>query len=115
MTIEMPKGDYRPIKFKIKNKDGSDFNIDIQEIFITFKENYLIKDMLFQKRLSNGDIIKKEDGYYHFGIMPEDTQNLNCKDYVFDIEIYNKEPLIKQTILGVLKLTSEVTHIENEV
>ena len=115
MKIEMPKGDYRPVKFKIKNKDGSDFNIDVSEIFITFKRSFSTKDMLFQKRLSNNDITKKEDGYYHFGIMPEDTQDLAVGKYVFDIEIYNEEPLIKQTILGDLCLTSEVTHVENEV
>ena len=71
--------------------------------------------MLFQKRLSDGDIIKKEDGYYHFAIMPSDTDGLLFGKYFFDIEIYNKNPLIKQTIKGNLVLTEEVTHIENEV
>lgn len=70
---------------------------------------------MFQKRLSNEDIVKKEDGYYHFAIMPSDTDGLLYGEYVFDIEIYNKEPFIKQTILGTLKLTNEVTHAENEV
>lgn len=50
-----------------------------------------------------------------FGIMPEDTEKLAYTDYVFDIEICNREPLLKQTILGTLKLTNEVTHVENEV
>lgn len=115
MTISMPRGDYRPIKFKIKNRDSTDFDIDVDEIYITFKSNYVTKEILFQKRLSNKDIVKKEDGFYHFGILPEDTESLRYDEYYFDIEIYNKNPLIKQTTLGKLIITQEVTHVENEV
>lgn len=115
MHIEMPKGDYRPFKFKIKNKDTTDFNQDVDEIYITFKRNRNEKDFLFQKRLSIGDITKDEEGYYHFSILPEDTDKLSYAKYVFDIEICNENPKIKQTKTGTLQLTDEVTHTENEV
>lgn len=115
MTITMPRGDYRPIKFKIKNKDKTDFNLDIDEIYVTFKEGYYTKNILFQKRLSSKDIIKDKDGYYHFGILPEDTEKLDYGEYYFDIEICNQKPKIKQTQLGKLVITQEITHKENEV
>ena len=115
MKIEMPRGDYRPVKFKIKNRDGTDFLLDVDEIFFTCKEGTYTKGFLFQKRLSRNEIKRTEDGYYHFEILPENTDNLTYQDYYFDIEIYNKAPLIKQTKTGTLTLTKEITHVENEV
>ena len=114
-NISIPRGDYRPIKLKVKNKDDTDIDFEIDEIYITFKQNYHTKDVLFQKRLTNGDITKGEDGYYHFEILPEDTEKLDYDTYYFDIEICNKNPKIKQTSLGQLEITEETTHIENEV
>lgn len=111
ISINMPRGDYRPITINIKNLSVT----ELDEIYITCKKNSKVKDFLFQKKLSNGTITKDEEGYYHFGIMPEDTEELNYGDYYFDIEVYNENPLIKQTIVGTLKLTDEITFAENEV
>ncbi len=115
MKITMPRGDYRPIRFKVKNKDGTECNIEFDEIYITFKESYHAKEALFQKRLSNKDITKDEEGYYHFAILPKNTENLRYTSYYFDIEMYKKEPLLKQTQIGTLEITQEVTFAENEV
>lgn len=115
MYIEMPRGDYRPLYFPLKNKDGTVSDLNVDEIYITFKKDTSNSSrVLFQKRLSDGDITKDENGY-HFAIMPEDTEDLAYKEYVFDIEIYNETPLIKQTTVGKLKLTGEVTHKKDEV
>lgn len=114
MYIEMPRGDYRPFCFLLKNKDGTELNLDVDEIYITFKKDtFNLSKILFQKTLSNGDIVKDANGY-HFAIMPEDTEELQYKEYVFDIEICNENPFIKQTIVGKLKLTDEVTHKKDE-
>ena len=117
MYIEMHRGDYKPLKFPVTNSNGKQLDLDFDEIYITFKRNNRIKEeVLFQKRLSTGEITKDENGYYHFAIMPEDTENLSYYDkYCFDIEVYKENPLIKQTRLGVLNLTEETTHKENEV
>lgn len=115
MRITMPRGDYKPIRFNIKNKEGRNCNIDFDEIYVTFKKDTQTKDVLFQKKLSDKTIKKDEDGYC-FGIFPEDTNNLDYEEYSFDIQIHKEEPLIKQTILiGTLELTEEVTFKENEV
>ena len=114
MQIKMPRGDYRKVKFQIKDKSGELANIDFKEIYITFKESTSTKEMLFQKRLSKGDIVKNDDGYYHFEILPEETDNLDYAPYYFDIELYNDDPLIKQTVTGQLILTEEITFASNE-
>lgn len=114
MQITMPRGDYIKRKFIVKDKSGNIVDIDFDEIYITFKRRTDSKEALFQKRLTTGQITKDEDGYYHFGILPEDTDDLDYSKYYFDIELYNKKPLIKRTILGELTLTAEVTHAYNE-
>ena len=113
MKIKMPRGDYRPVKFKINNLKIEPGSLD--EIYITCKKNTKLTEYLFQKRLSRGEITLDEENVFHFGIMPEDTEELEYKEYAIDIEIYNENPLIKQTIVGTLDLTNEVTFAENEV
>ena len=112
MNISMPRGDLRQIKFSINDSSGI-VKTDFDEIYITFKKSYIHDEALFQKKLTTGDIEKDEQGYYHFAINPEDTNNLNYGKYVFDIEVY-LESLIKQTTVGTLELTNEVTFVGNE-
>lgn len=113
MNINMPRGDLRFIKFAINDVSGHIVDIDLDEIYITFKKNDDISQYLFQKKLSDDSITKDENNYYHFKIEPENTDNLDYGEYVFDIELV-KEGSIKQTSTGILKLTKEVTFAENE-
>lgn len=113
MIINMPRGDLRKIKFSINDNQGNILDTNFDEIYISFKKNYIDENVLFQKRLTDGSITKDEENYYHFSIDPQDTDNLRFGDYVFDIEIV-KDGSIKQTTIGTLNLTSEVTFYKNE-
>lgn len=113
MRITMPRGDIMPITFSIKNADGSVTDIDFTEIYFTVKRTFFDKKVVFQKRLSNGSIEKEEQGVYSFTIQPQDTDDLDFRTYVFDIElVLNNE--IKQTTVGELAITNEVTDARNE-
>lgn len=112
LTINMPRGDIRQVAFSVSN-DGAETGIEITEIFFTVKKQYEDKRYLFQKRLSNGTIIKDEAGNYIFTIEAEDTDNLDVDEYVFDIELVGEG--LKQTTVGKLVLTNEVTRRCNEV
>lgn len=114
MNIKMPRGDIRNIKFNITNKEGTTITTDFDEIYITFKRGFYDNEALFQKKLTDETIIKDENNYYHFTIESEDTDNLDYGDYVFDIELVIND-LVKQTIVGNLTLTNEVTFASNEV
>jgi hypothetical protein len=46
--------------------------------------------------------------------MPEDTNNLDFGEYMFDIELVI-EGQMKKTFTGRLRLTEESTHATNEV
>ncbi len=112
MTISMPRGDIRPIQFTVFNSNGEISNIDFDEIYFTVKRSFRDRSALFQKRLSDGTIEKNENGY-RFVIRPEDTDRLDVDRYVFDIELVLDDD-IKQTTVGELILTDEVTFASNE-
>lgn len=114
MIIQMRRGDYKKVKFCVKDKSKNIIDVDFDNIFITFKKNHYTEDVLFQKTLENKDIMKDEENYYHFFIEPNDTDELEYKNYVFDIEILKLESKIKQTILGELQILEEVTFTSNE-
>lgn len=113
MEIEMPRGDLKCKRFPILNPDGTIASVELDEIFISFKRSTEDDEILFQKKLSDGTITKDEDNYYHFRIEPEDTDDLEYGYYPFDIEII-KINVLKQTVVGVLHLTEEVTFRKNE-
>lgn len=112
MTISMPRGDIRPIRFVIVDQSGNTTDIVFDEIYFTVKRSYGNKAFLFQKKLSNGTIQQDGDGY-SLTIRPEDTDDLAIGDYVFDIEILAGDD-IKQTTVGDFILTNEVTFAINE-
>ena len=114
MRISMPRGDIYPVRFQIYETETEITHIDFTQIYMTCKKCAKDVTPLFQKSLSSGTIVKIDDGDYQFRIEPEDTNNLQFGEYVFDIElIYENE--IKQTIRGTLRLDEEVTHAINEV
>lgn len=112
MNITMPRGDIRPVSFTI---NGSQEGVAFDNIYFTVKKNHKERDALFQKTLASGTIELMEDGTYQFTIEPEDTDGLNYGQYVFDIEVVSESAHIKQTFLGTLVLTQEVTFAANEV
>jgi hypothetical protein len=113
LKISIPRGDIRNFKIAIKDPSGDLTGLTFDDIYFTVKRGYLNQEFKFQKRLSDGTITKNEEGYYLFSILPNDTNNLPFGDYDFDIEIV-KDDAIKQTTVGVLTLTKEVTYQSNE-
>lgn len=114
LKISIPRGDIRNFKIAIKEPSGDLTELTFDDIYFTVKRVYLNQEFKFQKRLSDGAITKDQEGYYLFSILPDDTNNLPFGDYDFDIEIV-KNGAIKQTTVGVLHLTKEVTFQSNEV
>ncbi len=113
MKITLPRGDIRQITFMVESADGIPYDGEITEIYFTVKRYYSEKAAILQKKLSTGEIISDGDGQYHFTLYPEDTDNLQFTKYAFDIEIVGGSTL-KQTFVGELELTMEVTHAGNE-
>ena len=80
---------------------------------MTVKDNYTTSNVIFQK--TREDFTVDEEGYFHFVILPEDTDDLSYGEYPYDIEIviFGGKPItIKKSMLRV---TKEVTHKINEI
>lgn len=116
MVIELIRGDTSDIyKFQRINENGA-IKTKAQKMWITFKRTPDCKEALFQKTLEKGISFSEEDYYYRFKLASEDTCNLLCGNYGFDIKIINENGDTK-TLLnnGVLRLITNYTHKENEV
>lgn len=111
LSISMPRGDRRKVKFCVRS--GETLKTDLTEIFFTVKDSTRRDEFIFQKRFSAGDITLEEDNYFHMCIEPEDTEDMNYATYKFDIEIVKGDE-IKQTTVGNLTITDEVTFPINE-
>ena len=113
INITMPRGDIRPVHFNVTDADGTPSAIQFDEIYFTVKLSYQNNEFVFQKRLSDSTIESDGEGGYQFTIESEDTNSLRIGTYVCDIElIYGNS--IKQTTVGTLTLTNEVTFSTNE-
>lgn len=116
LSITMPRGDIKVIRFQVYDLQTGDISqTDFTEIYMSVKNNVYEREVLFQKRLSDGGIEKLGVGDYQIKIDAADTDPLDFnRTYPFDIElIYNNE--LKQTEYGELELTPEVTCKWNEV
>jgi hypothetical protein len=114
LKITLPRGDRTSKKIAIREQGSSELtDIVFDDIYFTVKRVYLAEEFKFQKRMSAGEIVKGEDGYYRFTILPEDTDGLPFGEYDFDIEVV-KDGRIKHTTVGTLTLTKEVTYAVNE-
>ena len=108
--ITMPRGDMRSVSFSVA-MEGSP-TVDFDEIYFTVKKNTKTDDIIFQKKLSDNTIIL-DNNKFIFTIEPEDTDGQKYGTYACDIELV-KTGAIKQTSIGELILTEEVTFASNE-
>lgn len=113
MIITAPsfiRGDSYLFKVKVKHKNGDTplQEIDVDTIFLTFKENTSKSSrVLFQKELS--DMRIDEDGYCHIAFNPSDTEKLPYGKYYFDIEITLTNEY-RKTATYQINITDETTN-----
>lgn len=67
--------------------EGIPILVKAQEIYFIVKKNWTDEKALITKDLS--DMTFTEDGYYHFTINPEDTEQLAYGKYVWDFTPVN--------------------------
>ncbi len=111
--LSMTRGDSEKIKFCRKNDLGEIILEKVDKVYFTVKKNSYISKFVFQKTLEDG-ITFDNEGYYHIEIKPNDTEDLEFRDYLFDIEIMIGENYKKTISKGTLRIEEEITHKENE-
>ena len=109
--MQITRGDTKALKFQRK-ANGEPILTMANKVYFTVKLNYKEKEALFQKTID--DMTFDASGYYHFTINPEDTNNLDYGDYVYDLEI-KTDNYTKTISKGAFSVTNEVTFSNNEV
>ena len=111
--IEFTRGDTCPLKFNLLDNNKNPLEIgETDEMYFTVKKSFNTQEVIFQKKFTNGDIEKDDDGYKLI-LTSEDTASLKYGSYVFDLCLKSTD-LVRTLAIGTLTLTNEVTFISNE-
>ncbi len=110
--MEIVRGDTKELCFQRKAKGGEPILEQADSVYFTVKRPSLPDEFEFQKTLA--DMTFDTEGYYHFRIEPEDTDNLKFMEYKYDLEVIAGGR--KKTIArGTLEVLEECTFVTNEV
>lgn len=104
-NMKMVRGD--TLSFGIEYSFDGETQQDLQECHFSCKKNADDENYAFQKSLGDG-ISKVSNGKYRIRIAPEDTENLEVGNYLYDLEIGlngDKFTLLK----GILTLEEDIT------
>lgn len=105
MEDELIRGDSAVIEFSLSDDDGKDIILsDIDTLILTARD-YADGNILFSKVKED---FRCEGNNYSVEILPEDTQELSLKEFVYDIEITLTDGT-RGTLLGKINLKRDVT------
>lgn len=101
------RGDTCLFKFKITNEQGQTIKKeDIESLILTCRaDSSDLLPILFRKNIDDFEL---EDNYYHCAFKPTDTQNLEYRQYYYDIEVTLKNGY-RKTLFSSFTLSEECT------
>lgn len=105
MEDELIRGDSAVIEFSLTDDDGKDILLSDIDTLILTARCYADGKILFSKTKKD---FKNEGNNYSVEILPEDTQELSLKEFVYDIEITLTDGT-RGTLLGKIELKKDVT------
>lgn len=106
-NIRMIRGDSEGINIRVKDHAGLPVPlIEGDTVYFTVKDNAKTKVKRFQKVIT--EFI---DGAAHVNIEPEDTQKLDFKTYVYDIQLTKADGTVKTIVpISNFIIGQEVSH-----
>ena len=111
MDISMVRGDTLALSISgIKNTDGTEYTLKETDIvYLDVKKNAADKTAVFSKSVTAVGYV---DGTLPIIILPEDTTELSCGDYYFDVRLFMDDENIYTIIpMSKLKIVRNVTDI----
>ena len=103
-TLSLNRGTTFRLKAQRKDAEGQPILSIPQELYFIVKKSWTDKTALITKDLN--DMVFDEEGYYHFTITPEETENLPYGKYVWDFtpvdnnNFYRQKPAHGYLIIG---------------
>lgn len=118
-NLKINRGNDITLNFSFVNQNNQNVIFESDStLFFTVKESYESSEYIFQKKTSNGITYNSTINKYKIKIDAIDTDNLEFKDYVYDLKILRKSGSSferKTLVRGDFKIDKSVTSIENEV
>lgn len=89
IVINNPRGNYKPLSFRFKNKDTDEYYSPSEgdDVYFTLKKNYNTDKTVIIKHLNNGLFFDKDTSYFSMYFEYEDTIKLDFDKFVGDITI----------------------------
>lgn len=103
--LEMMRGDTFKIRIKIEKADPD----SITELILSVKKSNADAAYAVQEKLSNGGAALQDDGSFVVRIAPEDTEDLEPGDYVYDLESHIDDIDVYTLMHGKLTIQEDVT------
>lgn len=103
-TLSLNRGTTFKLRGRRIDAEGNPILTTPEELYFIVKKRWTDKTALITKTLE--DMEFDEDGYYHFTILPEETENLDYGKYVWDFtpvddnNIYRQKPAHGYLIIG---------------
>lgn len=103
-TLSLNRGTSFKLRGRRIDADGEPILTEPEELYFIVKKKWTDKTALITKTLEDMDF--DEDGYYHFTIFPEETENLDYGTYVWDFtpvdnnNVYRQKPAHGNLIIG---------------
>lgn len=82
-TLSLNRGTTVKYKFQRLDYNGDPILARAEELYFVVKKRWTDSDVAITKDLS--DMTFDEEGFYHFTITPEDTENMAYGRYVWDV------------------------------
>lgn len=102
-SITMVKGDSRLVEWKFYTANDIEITDELDEVVFTCKADKNDLEAIFQFTMTNGDITKRDDGFYAMTIPVTMSEEMPVGNYYFEITMFkNTTPLMKQTTVGNL-------------
>lgn len=113
MNISLVRGDTLALSISsIKNTDGTEYTLkNTDVVYLDVRKYATDKTAVFRKSVTAAEYV---DGALPITILPEDTAELSCGDYCYDVRLYMDDENIYTIIpMSKFKIVRNVTDIPN--
>ena len=113
MDISLVRGDTLALSISsIRNSDGTEYTLKETDIvYLDVKKYTTDKTAVFRKSVTAAEYV---DGALPITILPEDTVDLPCGDYYFDVRLFMDDDNIYTIIpMSKFRIVQNVTDIPN--
>lgn len=111
MDISMVRGDTLALSISgIKNTDGTEYTLKSTDVvYLDVKKYATDKTAVFRKSVTAAEYV---DGALPITILPEDTVDLPCGDYYFDVRLFVDDDNIYTIIpMSKFRIVQNITDI----